>query len=339
MFQYQGIMHALRGLFELVRPALFLGILLVIGSTGYRFIENWNLIDSIFMTVITITTVGFGEVNPLSSGGKLFTILLILGGVVFYGLALDGLLKAFVGNRFKHFMEEARMRDRTKKLKNHYVICGGGRMALAMIRELDRNHVPFVVLEMNSDSLVSRLNNLEKNEWLVLERDALVEESLIEARIEYAVGIATVLPTDADNLFVVLSARRLNGKLRIETRIAKESTRDKMLQAGADKVVSPYAVGGMQMARSLLFPDVDDFMEIALNKANYEFPMRVHNVATGDQYDGKRLRNSGIRKTGFIIISIKQPDGKLIFAPDPDTILTDGMELLMLGSGKERPLD
>lgn len=330
--------YFIRNMLQLLSPALFLGALVLIGEAGYQIIEGWNSIDSAFMTLITISTVGFGEVHPLSDSGKIFTMFLIIGGVVFYGLALDGIFKILLGNRFRTFFEENRMRDKIKKLKNHFIICGGGRMALAIITELDRIGMAFVVLETNSESTVSKVKKLKKNDWLILERDALVEESLLEVSIDKAKGLATVLPTDADNLFVVLSARGLNSSLRIETRVAKENTRVKMLQAGADKVISPYAVGGMQMARSMLFPEVDDFLEIAINKANYEFPMISTVVKKGDKYDGVDLRNSGISYDGYICICIKSPEGKMLFAPPPETILEPGAELLLIGSGKERPL-
>lgn len=337
MFQFQT-KYQIRNMLQLLSPALFLGGLVFVGKTGFQIIEGWNGIDSAYMTLITISTVGFGEVHPLSDAGKIFTMCLIVGGVVFYGLALDGILKILIGNRFRSFFEETRMREKTKKLKNHYIVCGGGRMALAIILELDKMGKSFVVLETNNESTVSKRKILEKSEWLILNRDALSEESLLEVNIDKAIGLAAVLPTDADNLFVVLSARGLNTKIRIETRIAQEKTRAKMIQAGADKVISPYAVGGMQMARNLLFPQVDDFMEIAINRANYEFPMITHLVKENDRYDGLDLRNSGISEDGFICIGIKTNDEKMLFAPPPDTKLTVGTEMLLLGSGKERPL-
>ena len=338
MMRLTDLKYHFRNMVQLLSPALFLALLLLLGGLGYHLIEKWSYLDAAYMTVITITTVGFGEVRPLSDYGKIFTICLILGGVVFYGLALDGILKTIIGKRFKTLVDEARVREKVRKLKNHFIICGGGRMAMAMVREFNRTGQPYVVLETNPDSIVSKSDILEKRQGLLLKKDALQEEALIEARIDKAVGLAAVLPTDADNLFVVLSARQLNPRLRIETRIANEHSRSKMIQAGADKVVSPYMVGGLQMARSLLFPDVDEFMEIAFNKANYEFPMRVLEVREGDDYAGKRLRDSGISEEGFICISYKDPSGHLSFAPRPELLMEPGSELLLLGSGSERPL-
>lgn len=210
-------------------------------------------------------------------------------------------------------------------------------MALAIGRELERSNRPFVILETNAESPTMQMKKAGKADWLIIERDALLEESLQEVGIERAAGLAAVLPSDPDNLFVVLSARRLNPKLRIETRIAKESTRDKMLQAGANKVLSPYTAGGIQMARSLLQPDVDDFLEIVLDKSNYEFEMTVHPIKENDALEGHSLRDAGFRAKGFITIGIRLASGKLVFAPNPDIILHQGMEILLLASEMEQP--
>lgn len=332
-------MHILGNVLKMLQPLGFLAFLLLIGVSGYEILEDWDWVDSLYMTVITISTVGFGEAHPLSRPGKIFTVFLIMGGVIFYGLAIEMILRAFIGRRFISLVEEARVRDRVKKLKNHIIVCGGGRMAVALIKELEREKQPFVVLETNPESSVSQLKKLEHTTWLIMERDALLEESLLEVNIESAIGLAAVLPTDADNLFLVLSARRLNPRIRIETRIAKESTREKMLQAGADKVISPYSVGGLQMARSILRPDVDDFLELVLDRNNYEFPIKVHTIDKEDELDGKTLLESPFRQEGFIAIGVKMPDGQLLFAPSSEFTLRSGMEVLLLGSGTQAPLD
>lgn len=322
---------------QLFTPAVYLLLLLAFGAGGYITLENFPPLDAIYMTVITITTVGFNEVHPLSNTGKIFTIGMILGGVIFYGLAIQSFLKVFIGVNFREYVEEARVNETLKKLKNHFIVCGGGRMALAICRELERSGRDFVILETNQDSPTFQLKKSESLNWLIIDRDALLEESLLEAGIERAAGLATVLPTDADNLFVVLSARKLNPALRIETRIAKESTREKMIQAGANKVISPYAVGGMQMARSLTQPDVDDFLEIVMDRASYEFEMKIHVIVPGDEVAGKTLRHSGFRKKGYIAIGIRLKTGRMIFAPSPDFKLEEGMEILLLGSEEEMP--
>ncbi|MBX7058980.1 MAG: NAD-binding protein [Leptospirales bacterium] len=323
---------------SLARPTFFLCFLLAGGVSGYHLIEGWTLFDSLYMTVISVSTVGFGEIHPLSNHGRMFTMSLILGGVLFYGLALDGVLKAFVGARFRTFFEEVRMQESISRLKNHFIICGGGRMAEAMARELDRSGVPFVVLDPNPDSAVQLLRSAGKVEWLVLLLDALQEESLLAARIEQCRGLAAVLPTDADNLFVVLSARRLNPSIRIETRIARESTRPKMLQAGADRVLSPYSTAGLHMARSLLHPEVDEFLEVILKRAHYEFEMKIHTLRAGDPLLGATLANTDFRERGYLAVGIRTVGGRMIFAPHGDTVLGENMEILLLGPGQENEL-
>ncbi|MCR9141210.1 MAG: potassium channel family protein [bacterium] len=328
-----------RDALALLRPTIFLLFLLGGGVAGYYAIEGWDFISSLYMTVITVTTVGFGEVEQLSTAGRLFTIALILGGVVFYGLAIDGLLKVLISRSFRNLVEEARMRDKIRNLNNHIIICGGGRMSLALARELDRSGQSFVVLDSSPDSAVMQLRKAGKVDWPVLERDALLEESLLEVSIDKARGLASVLPTDADNLFVVLSARRLNPEIRIETRIARESSHSKMLQAGADKVLSPYAVSGFQMARSLVNPDVDNFMEVMIDRANYEFEMKVHRVQPGDSLIGKNLHESDMRSEGLLAVGVRLENGEMVFVPDSQFKVQAGMQILLLGSGKSAPLD
>lgn len=323
---------------SLLRPTIFLIFLLGGGSAGYYYVEGWEPIESLYMTVITVTTVGFGEVRPLDDAGRLFTITLILGGVVFYGLAIDGLLKILISRSFRNLVEEARMREKIRKLNDHHIICGGGRMSVAMARELDRSDQSFVILDSNPESLAMKMRKADKVDWPVLERDALLEESLMEVGIEHARSLASVLPTDADNLFVVLSARRLNPKIRIETRIAQESSRSKMLQAGADKVLSPYALSGFQMARSMVNPQVDNFLEVMIDRANYEFEMKVHVVEPDDPLIGKNLHDSHVRDEGFLAIGVRLENGEMVFVPDSQFRVQAGMQILLLGSGKSAPL-
>ncbi|MDH4263143.1 MAG: potassium channel family protein [Spirochaetia bacterium] len=322
----------IRFYFNLIKPVLFLTLLVVTGSQGYHMIEGWNLTDSVYMTIITITTVGFGEVYPLSDPGKWFTILLVISGVGFYGLAINVIVNNFLERNFKVIMEESKVKERLKNLRDHYIICGGGRMAFAMAEELSHNQVPFVIIENNMDAPVLK----HQIEWIILKRDALLEETLVEAGIHRSKGLASVLPTDADNLFVVLSARSLNKELRIETRISHESSRNKMLQAGANKIISPYVIGGIQMARSFIEPDVDEFLDIMLDKSNYEFEMIVEHITVESEYRDKKIRDTNYRLNGFIIIGIKEPHGRFVFAPDPDLKLRTGFEVLLMGKAAEK---
>lgn len=321
---------------EFLTPLTFLIGLLFFGSSGYMYLEEWTLIDALYMTVITITTVGFSEVAPLSENGKLFTMFLVVGGVSFYGVAINVIFKTLMETNFRNMIQETKLRDQISKLENHFIICGGGRMAYSIARELDNEKIPFVIIENNEEALVVRK---QKRGWFILKADALLEETLIAAGVDRARGLASVLPTDADNLFVVLSARRINPEIRIETRIAEESSRSKMLQAGADKVVSPYVLGGLQIARNLTQPSVDEFIDVMLDKSNYEFEVNVINIKKGAPNEGKTIRDTNIRSQGFIIIGLKKPDGQFITAPQADVVLEDGDEIVLVSSGKEKPLE
>jgi voltage-gated potassium channel len=314
----------------LSRPMVFLLLLILTGSAGYILIENWSFVDSLYMTIITITTVGFGEVGRLSVNGKIFTMALICGGVVFYGFAINGVIRIFIERRFKGIIAEFRMKDKIKKLKNHYIICGGGRMGCAIAKVLEKSGKDFVIIESHPDSLIKK----NENEWLVLMGDALQEETLIEARISHAAGIATVLSTDADNLFVVLSSRGINSSIWIETRISDESSKPKMIQAGANKVISPYDAGGSRIARSLINPEAN-LLRIFLGNENYDLILKVEKINPAHKYFGKTIADIELKERKYSVIGLKTPDGQIIFAPKHEMELRDGFELLMLEEEQE----
>lgn len=322
------ILYLLR---SLSRSILYLLLLLFIGSTGYRLIEGWTYLDSFYMTLITLTTVGFGEVHELSDSGKVFTMILLMAGVLFYALVINRLTKSIVEYRYNDIVSQIKMRRKIQNMNNHFIICGGGRMGLAIGKELEHAKKNFLFIESNPNSSISEFNH----KWPIIHKDALLEETLVEARIHEAKGLASVLPTDADNLFVVLSARKLNPKLYIETRIAVESTRSKMLQAGADKVVSPYNAGGIQIARSFLNPNVEDFLSVVTDRASYDFEMKVHTVTPEDQYFEKTLSASHFRDEGYIVIGVRFPNGKMKFAPEAHFLLREGYQVYLMGPGKE----
>lgn len=312
------------------KPILLLILLLFTGSIGYKNIEGWDSLDSIFMTLITLTTVGFGEVHPLSPDGKIFTMFLLFGGVLLYAITINSMASNILDYSFGEMVERIKLKRTITRMENHYIICGGGRMAYAIGKELTQKGESFVFIENNPESVVSEFG---KN-WPIIQKDALIEDSLLEAGIERAKGLASVLPTDADNLFVVLSARRLNPGLFIQTRISMESTHSKMLQAGADKVVSPYTVGGLHIARGFTNPMVNDFLSIVTDKANYEFDMLLEKIEKGDPTENKTIQQTNYREKGFIIIAIRLPDGSMIFAPKSGMVLKAGSELYLLGSSE-----
>ena len=315
------------------RPLVFLSTILLSGSFGYHLIEQMSVLDSLYMTVITVSTVGFHEVKALSDSGKIFTMFLVTAGIMFYGVTVNGIFRVFLERSFTSVMTEIRMRNRIAKMKNHYIICGGGNTAATIAEELERAGKQFVMIEKDHGAAGER-----RSHWPVLEKDALDEAVLEEARIADAVGLAAVLSSDADNLFVVLSARRMNPKLTIQTRIESEKTRSKMLQAGANHVVSPKRVGGLQMARSFLNPEVHNLMSVVLDRASsLEFEMKIHAVGPDDSYAGRAIREADFRDLGYIIIAVRYPDGKMVFAPQADFRLDPGVDLFLIGPGRSAP--
>ena len=294
-------------------------------------LEEWDFLDSLYMTLITLSTVGFGEVKPLSAAGKIFTMSLVIAGVVFYGFTVNGIFQTLVEHKFSDLMDELRMKHQIKQLNDHIVICGGGGMAITIGAELEKVGKPFVFIEKDPGALVWDY----KKKWPIIAKDALHEESLQEARIESAAGLAAVLTTDADNLFVVLSARTLNKDLFIQTRINSEHTRSKMIQAGADTVVSPKRVGGLQISRTFINPEVHNLLSIVVDRANsLELEIKSHTVTTQDDYCGKTIRDADIRESGYIVVAVRYEDGTMLFAPRADIVMKTGYEIVMLGPGK-----
>ncbi|MFO1526518.1 MAG: potassium channel family protein [Turneriella sp.] len=333
-FSLQQVRHAFHYLRLFTRPLTFLFLLLATGIMGYLLLEDFTVFEGLYMTVITITTVGFGEIRPLSDGGRVFTICLILGGVLFYGLAINVIFQIIFERSFKGFMEAQMLKEKLKTISDHYIVCGGGRMALAICSELEKAGHDFIVIEKNQESPVYKHASDGQADWTILSGDALSEETLQQARLERAKGLFSVLPTDADNLFVVLSARRLNAAIWIETRIAHETTRPKMLQAGANRVLSPYHVAGVQMARSMIKPQVDDFIEIFLGESNFEFEVKVHRVSADDPAVEKPLSQSKFAENGFTVVGLLAPDGTMHYAPDSAMVTPAGSAVFLLGKGR-----
>ena len=311
---------------RLIFSAVLIALIIAFGVTGYMGIEGWDLLDSLYMTIITLTTVGYREVHDLSSVGRLFTIFLIIGGVgtVFYALStgaklvLEGELQELFGRR--------RLEKRIKELKDHYIICGYGRMGRIIGRELKGKNMNFAVIEKNLDKLQ------EKEAVLLLEGDATEDEVLRDAGIERARGLISVLPTDAENLFVVLSARGLNPGLLIVARAGEEGSEQKLLRAGADRVISPYHIGGLRIAHTVLKPAVVDFIEFATKSGNIDLQMEEIAIGENSGLVGLSLDECGFgRELGIIIVAIRRSTGEMKFNPTFRSTIKAGDTLIALG--------
>jgi voltage-gated potassium channel len=305
-------------------------IVLVIsfGTAGYIIIEGWNFLDALYMTIITLTTVGFKEIHDLTLKGRLFTIVLLMGGVgtVFYALSIGA--KVIIEGELQEIYGRKRVEKRLKDLKDHYIVCGYGRMGKIIARELNQEKLKFTVIEKNE--VIADPD--EKESMLVLQGDATSDDLLKRAGIERAKCLISVLPTDAENLYVVLSARGLNPNLLIVARAGEEGSEQKLLRAGADRVVSPYHIGGLRMAHTVLKPAVVDFIEYATKSGHIDLQIEEIAVEQGSGLAGNTLDQCGIgRELGIIIVAIKQQDGEMKFNPTFRTVIEAGDTLIAVG--------
>ena len=312
-------------------PLSVLLFLLMLGTSGYHIIEGWNLLDSVYMTLITLTTVGFGETHPLSPRGQVFTIFLLMGGVLMYAFAINDFVHHLLNHNFKDFTQKMKMQKYISNLKDHFIIVGGGRMACVVGSHLEHYGQPFVFIEQSESATLFQ----ERPDWPHILKDALLDETLEEAGIERARGLACCLPTDADNLFVVLSARRMSPKLQIHARIQYESSRKKMLQAGADHVISPNTLGELQVARSFVHPDIESFLSVFRDTGMYEFDMKVEKMGEDSPRLGLPLREAKYREERYLVIGIKKSGGRMVFAPPANYVLKQGDEVFLLGAEPE----
>ena len=303
-------------------------IVLSVGTAGYMLIEGWPPLDSFFMTVITVTTIGFGEVHPLSNEGKIFTLILILSGIGSVGYAVLTGTKMVVEGEIKQIITRRRSMKAVERIKDHFIICGFGRMGSLICNRLHERGIPFVVVE-DKPEIQDKIIEIG---YFLSPGDATEEEVLIKAGIKRARGLVSVLDSDASNVYVVLTARVVNPDLEIIARAAEEGAQKKLLRAGANRVVSPYQIGGMRMVMGILKPAVMSFLEEAMDYDKLNVELEEVKVGERSVYSGKRLVDTDIRKElNLIIIAIKKADGQMVFNPGPYTAIEDNDTLIAMG--------
>jgi voltage-gated potassium channel len=301
------------------------------GTVGYHLIEGWQVFDALYMTVITLSTVGFKEVNELTPDGKVFTIILIICGTTTIAYTLSRLLQFTLEGQLRRILGRKKLENRISKLRNHYIICGFGRIGHLICREFQARPMPFVVVEKNPH----HIERLSREGYMFVEGDATDDETLQSAGIEYAKGLITAVTSDTDNVYITLTARGLNPKLFILARSGEEGSEKKLLRAGASKVISPYTIGANRMAQAILRPSVVDFIEIATASEHLELQIEEIVVTANSILAGKTLVNSGVRQSmGIIIVGIKQTDGQMIFNPPPSKVIEPNAVLIILGERK-----
>jgi len=307
---------------------VIVAVVVIVGTLGYSFIEGWSLFDSMYMTIITLTTIGYGEIHQLDRAGRIFTIVLIIFGVGTVAFAVRNAAKLMIEGELGAIFGRKKLEQKIKDLKDHYIVCGFGRMGRLISRELARKPVPFVVIE--KDASLIQEEDWEKH--LFITGDADKDETLVKAGIERAKGLITVVSTDADNLYIVLTARGLSPDLYIVARAGEDGSEKKLRRAGANKVISPYLIGADRMAQAVLRPNVVDFIEFATQSENLDLKMEEVTINKGSALSGLALKQSGIRQDlGIIIVAIKRADGRMDFNPSPVSVIHEGDCLIALG--------
>lgn len=303
-----------------------ISVIVALGTAGYAVLEDWRILDALYMTVITLTTVGFQEVRPMSDTGRIFTIIFVAFGVGVLAYSVNTGVRVIFEGEIQKAFGRRKLEKKIRSLKNHYIICGYGRMGHVICGELKAEKQPFVVIEKEPQELDS------DDDTLFIHGDATRDDILRAAGIEQAVGLVSVLSTDAQNLYVVLSARGLNPDLTIVARAGEEGSEQKLLRAGADRVVSPYHIGGTRIAHTILKPDVVDFLEFATRTGNIELQMEEIRVEDGSRIAGVTIDEYGIgRKLGVIVVAIKRSDGTMKFNPTSKTAIKSGDVIIALG--------
>jgi len=304
-------------------------IILVYGTSGYMLIEHSSLIDSFYMTVISITTVGFNEVVPLNTAGKIFTIFLIFGGVGFFLYMVSIITEAMVEGGLHVFLGRRKMEKKMAELKGHFIVCGFGRIGKVICKILHENKRSFLIIENNLEEIKA----IEELGYLILEGDATNDDILNKAHIMEAKALIAVTSSDADNVYVILSARGLRSDIYILARSSgKKGAETKLLRAGANKVFSPYEIGARRMAQSLMRPTVIDFIDLTVHEG--ELGLRLEELQISDKaaIAGKSLMESGIRSEhDLIVVAIKRQMGEMLFNPHPGSELKVGDILVVLG--------
>ena len=303
-------------------------ILVLIGTFGYWVIEGWNLLDSLYMTIITLATIGYSEVHPLDDHGKIFTIFLILGGVFAFLYTAAEIIRAVVSGEVAEMLGKQQRERALTEVRDHIIVCGYGRMGKLVCREFARDEVPFVLVDINEEAV----RDLDLASGLVLVGDATSDEVLKQAGIERARALVTVMASDADNLFTTLSARLLRSDLFIVARVEAVESEAKLLRAGANRVVSPYQIGGSRVAQAVLRPTVVDFIELATRTEHMDLQLEETRLAANSPLAGCMLKDSRLRTDlKVIVVAIKKAGGHMNYNPAPDTVLEPGDTLVAIG--------
>jgi voltage-gated potassium channel len=329
----QSILHINLRYFKKLYIAIALVIsVLLIGILGYYFIEHYTLLDSVFMTVITIATVGYREVNDLDAAGKIFTSFLIIISIGTFAYAISVITRYVIEGEFQTYFRHYQVNKEIQKLKDHVIVCGFGRNGRQACEQLRSGNEKFVAIESNPKMITSMQ---EDENILFIEGDATKDEVLLEAGLERAKALITALPSDAANVFVVLTARDRNPRLKIISRASDDASEHKLKRAGANNVIMPDKIGGTHMAALVTKPDVLEFIDHITGRINIRLEEILYSSLPESMRD-KSIRELEIRnKTGANIIGFKTADGEYIINPMPDTVMMPDAKLFVLGTQEQ----
>ncbi len=315
---------------KIIRGLLSFVAILSFGSCGYMTIEGASFLDALYMTVITITTVGYQEVVPLSSAGKIFTIVLIIVGVGFVFYVFGEIMEALVAGGLQKAMGKINMDKKLTNISNHYIVCGYGRIGTVICESFREAGHRFVIIENNPEQIVK----IVRKRYIFVEGEAADDEVLVKAGIQRAQGLVSAVSSDADNVYIILSAKELNPKLLILSRASgHKGAETKLRRAGADKVISPYDIGARQMANMLLRPTVDAFIDLTVHAHDLGLLLEEIEIPSSASFVNSSLADSGLRKDyDVIVVAIKRKkDGDMIFNPSYLATISVGDIIIVLG--------
>ncbi len=306
----------------------FIGIV-AIGVIGYMVIEGWSFLDAIYMTITTITTVGFREVHPLSDAGRIFSIFIIIGGVGGALYVLTTLVAYILEGQFGITMGRRRMKTKIARLKDHFILCGYGRVGQEIAQVFSEEGAPFIIITNNEQHIAKA----EKEGYLYIFGDATSDEVLKEASIDQAHGLVAAVGSDTDNTFITLSARELRPDLFIEARSSGPESEGKLRRAGADRIISPHAIGGRRMAMLALRPAVVDFIDTVTYGRGRELQLENVDVASGSPLVGQTMEQAR-SQVGITVLAMRKKSGKLLANPPGEETIEDGDRLIVIGTKK-----
>ena len=305
-----------------------IALVLATGTIGFELVDGYPPFDAFYMTLITVSTVGYAEIHPLSHAGRVFNSFVIFFGVIVMFFAIGAMTQSIVELELGEYFGKRRTRRMIEKLNNHFIICGYGRVGRNAAHELKRAGVPFVVVDREAE----RTERAVQSGMLAVTADSTRDETLRSLGVERARGLISALATDADNLFVILSAKNLNPKLFVATRAAEEEAEQKLRRAGADALFAPYTTAGYRLAQAVLRPHVFQFFDLATKGIGFDVDIEQVRVPESSGFASRSLEQTRIRHDlGVIVLGIRKLDGAMLFNPAAETVIQGGDYLIVMG--------